>query len=124
MTAGHDTAVLVVEDADAMPPAEVAGWLRERLDGWSEQDVRLVEVVAGELFANARRHGAPPYVLELLLNRRGESLVVSARDRTVGRLRPWRPAAGLLLVGALSARWGITSRAGTTTVWAELLFED
>ncbi|KOX14446.1 hypothetical protein ADK67_42350 [Saccharothrix sp. NRRL B-16348] len=124
MTAGQDTVVLVVQDEDATSPEEVARWLREHLEGWAGFDVLLVGLVVGELYDNARRHGSPPYVLELVLDRWREALVVSVRDRAVRRAAPWRTAAGLLLVDGLSARWGVLTQAAFTTVWAELVFED
>ncbi|MFD1152659.1 ATP-binding protein [Saccharothrix hoggarensis] len=124
VTAGHDTVVLVVQDDDPTSPADVARWLRERLDGWRELDVLLVGVVVGELFGNARRHGSPPYVLELVLDRWREALVVSVRDRALGGSGPWRSAAGLLLVDGLTDRWGVLTQGAFTTVWAEVVFED
>lgn len=124
MTAGQDTVVLVVQDGDPTSSEDVARWLGDQLEGWSEFDVLLVGTVVGELFGNARRHGSPPYVLELVLDRWREALVVSVRDRAVRRAGTWRTAAGLLLVGGLSARWGVLTQAAFTTVWAELVFPD
>ncbi len=124
VTAGPDTVVLVVQDGDSTSPEEVADWVRECLDGWLELDVVLVRLVVGELFDNARRHGSPPYVLELVLDRWREALVVSVRDRAVRRSTPWRSSAGLVLVDGLSSRWGVLTKAAFTTVWAELVFED
>lgn len=124
VTAGNDTAVLVVRDEDTTSPADVAAWLHERVEGWPAPDVLLIDVVVGELFDNARRHGSPPYVIELILDRWRETLVVSVRDRAVRRPGPWRNAGGLLLVEALSARWGVVSQGHNTIVWAELAFED
>lgn len=124
MTAGHDTVVLVVQDEDTTSPDEVARWLRDHLEGWAGFDVLLVGLLVGELYDNARQHGSPPYVLELVLDRWREALVVSVRDRALGRTATWRSSAGLLLVDGLSARWGVVTQAASTTVWAELLFED
>ncbi|MFD0205528.1 MULTISPECIES: ATP-binding protein [Saccharothrix] len=122
MTAGHDTVVLVVQDGDATSPDEVARWLREHLEGWGAFDVLLIGLVVGELYDNARRHGSPPYVLELVLDRWREALVVSVRDRAVRRSVPWASSAGLLLVAGLTERWGVLTQADFTTVWAELVF--
>lgn len=124
VTAGQDTAVLVVQDGDSTSPDEVARWLREHLVGWAAVDVLLIDVVVGELFDNARRYGSPPYVLELVLDRWRESLVVSVRDRSARRSARWRSSAGLLLVDGLSERWGVLIQSEFTTVWAELLFTD
>lgn len=124
MTAGDDAVVLVVQDEDSTSPEDVAFWLLERLQGWPEHDVQLVAVVVGELFDNAWNHGSPPFVVELVLDRWREALTVSVRDRADRWVGPWRPSAGLLLVDALSARWGVLTQDRTTTVWAELVFED
>ena len=124
MTAGNDTAVLVVQDEDTTSPADVAAWLRDRIDGWPAPDVLLIGVVLGELFDNARRHGSSPFVIELVLDHWRERLVVSVRDRSLRPSGPWRPAAGLILVAALSGRWGVVSQGRNTTVWAEIPFRD
>ncbi|QFZ20157.1 ATP-binding protein [Saccharothrix syringae] len=124
MTAGNNnTVVLVVEDDDAGSVADVASWLHGRVDGWPAPDVLLIGVVVGELFDNARRHGSPPYVIELVLDHWHEALVVSVSDRALHGPGPWWPAGGLLLVDALSERWGVESQGRNTTVWAEILFE-
>ncbi len=124
MTAGNDTAVLVVQDEDATSPADVAAWLRDRIDGWPAADVLLIGVVVGELFDNARQHGSPPFVIELVLDHWRERLVVSVRDRALRPSGAWRAAAGLTLVAALSERWGVVSQGRNTTVWAEIAFRD
>ncbi|MER5261942.1 ATP-binding protein [Actinosynnema sp. NPDC002837] len=124
MEVGDGAVVLVVRDDDSMSPVEVARWLQERLDGWPPEDVVLVGVVAGELFDNAVNHGSAPYVLELDLDEFGETMLVTVHDRARDRASRWRRSAGLLLVDALSSRWGVLSRDGTTTVWAKLDFED
>ena len=124
MTAGQDTVVLVVQDEDATSPDEVARWLHDHLEGWPAFDVLLVGLVVGELYDNSRRHGSPPYVLELVLDRWRQALVVSVRDRAVRRGAPWSSSAGLSLVDGLSERWGVLTQASFTTVWAELVFED
>lgn len=116
--------MLVVQDDDSTSPVEVARWLQERLEGWPENDVVLVGVVAGELFDNAVNHGLPPYVLKLDLDEFGESMVVSVRNHARRRVGPWQLSAGLLLIDALSSRWGILTQNTTTTVWARLDFED
>lgn len=50
--------------------------------------------------------------------------MVTVRDRARRRVWPWRPSAGLLLVDALSSKWGVLSHEWTTTVYAKLDFED
>ncbi|WP_141976605.1 hypothetical protein [Saccharothrix saharensis] len=120
---GDGAIVLVIREDDSVSSVEVARWVEQRLDGWPPEDVMLVGVVAGELFDNAVAHGSAPYVLELDLDEFGEAMMVTVRDRARGRSWPWRPSAGLLLVDALSSRWGVLAREGTTAVYAKLDFE-
>ncbi|GAA1287025.1 hypothetical protein [Saccharothrix xinjiangensis] len=120
MTAWNEVAVLVVRDDERAPLTEVAPWLRETLREWPELDAVLVGVVVGELCDNARRWGAPPFAVELALDRWMDVLKVSVCDRETGSPRGWRLGAGLLLVDALVDRWGVSTKAGATTVWAEV----
>ncbi|MFD0200373.1 MULTISPECIES: ATP-binding protein [Saccharothrix] len=123
MEVGDGAVVLVIRDDESISSVGVARWIEERLEGWPPEDVVLVGVVAGELFDNAVAHGLAPYVLELDLDEFGEAMMVTVRDRACRRAWPWRPSAGLLLVDALSSRWGVLSHDGTTTVYAKLDFE-
>lgn len=124
MSARDDTAALVLDDRDSPPRAEVERWLREHVDGRSAEEVLLVGTVVGELLDNARRYGAPPYVLQLAPVRRPDALVVRVRNGAVRHVGPWRTGAGLLVVDALAGQWGVVSFAESTTVWAKLLFGD
>ncbi|MFD7660884.1 hypothetical protein ACFV4N_43520 [Actinosynnema sp. NPDC059797] len=117
-----DKAVLVLPD-DGSPLGDIAFWLRHCLDGWPRADVVLVGVVVGELYDNARLHGAPPYVIELVLDRPHDVLTVSV-DNRVARASPvWQRRSGLLLVEGLSEQWGALERGDTTTTWAEILLD-
>ncbi|WP_309112649.1 ATP-binding protein [Saccharothrix sp.] len=84
----------------------------------------MVGIVVGELLDNARRHGDTPCVVRLSFDLESEALLVSVRDQCVRRPEPWRCRAGLMVVEALSVRWGAVSEPGTTTMWAELRFDD
>ncbi|MFT7837153.1 hypothetical protein Q5530_13485 [Saccharothrix sp. BKS2] len=124
MSARDDTATLVLDDRDSPPRAEVERWLREQVRGRSAEDALLVGTVVGELLDNARRYGSPPYVLQLAPLRRPDPLVVRVRNGAERHVGPWRSGAGLLVVDALAAQWGVVSFVESTTVWAKLLFED
>jgi anti-sigma regulatory factor (Ser/Thr protein kinase) len=84
-------------------------------------------LVATELVANALRHAGTDMTLRLDLIRGGVRLEVE--DGSVRPLRP-RPAGpsdeggrGLLLVDALSSRYGVEGEAKGKRVWAELLID-
>ncbi|GAA1329422.1 hypothetical protein [Saccharothrix algeriensis] len=119
---GGDKVMLVLHD-DALSLGDVAVWLRGCLDGWPRADVVLVGVVVGELYDNARLHGAPPYVIELVLDRAHDVVTASVGNRVSRVTSAWRRRSGLLLVEALSEQWGALVRDGTTTTWAEILLD-
>jgi hypothetical protein len=120
---GDDKVVLVLHD-DAHPLGDIASWLRNCLEGRPTPDVLLVGIVVGELYDNACLHGAPPYVIELVLDRVHDVLTVSVGNRTVSSTSAWRRRSGLLLVEALTEKWGVLPRSGTTTTWAEILLDE
>lgn len=121
---GHDTVALVMEDHDSPPAPEVASWLRERVGGRPGQDARRVGVVVGELLDNARRHGEPPYVLELTTDEWTDTLTIRVRDHAPRHSAPWSLGAGLLIVDGLVEQWGVVWAAASTTVWAKVRFAD
>lgn len=100
----------------------------ETLDGWSlagrRDDVLLC---VSELATNALLHGVPPgrgYLVRLALHR-GGVLRVEVHDSGSGVLRMPEPSAdeehgrGLLLVAALSDKWGVGERKPGKVVWCE-----
>ncbi len=117
MTPHTDVAVLVMSDHEPPDRAQVARWLRERLDAWLHHEAARVGVVAGELLDNSWRHGHAPYILEPTLDPVNGIVAVGALNRPAGHVADWRPGTGLLLVDALSPDWGVESCA---EVWAEL----
>ncbi|NUT48123.1 MAG: hypothetical protein HOV94_12560 [Saccharothrix sp.] len=117
-----DAVALVIEEDDSFSSDEIAFWLAEQLAGQLDAERALAGVV-GELLDNARLHAAPPYVLRLGPHETRDAVVVAVRDRPVTRSGGWRCGAGLLLVDALSARWGVPAGPGSTVAWAELVFE-
>jgi anti-sigma regulatory factor (Ser/Thr protein kinase) len=84
-------------------------------------------LVATELVANALRHAGTPMTVRLQTIEGGVRLEVE--DSSVRPLRP-RPAGpsdeggrGLLLVDALSSRYGVEGEAVGKRVWVELLVD-
>ncbi|XVV01260.1 ATP-binding protein [Actinosynnema sp. CA-248983] len=118
-----DAVALVIEEDDSLSSDEIAFWLAEQLAGRRDVERVRAGIVAGELLDNARLYAAPPYVLQLGAHETRDAVVVAVRDQPVTRFAGWRCGAGLLLVDALSARWGVLPGSESTVVWAELAFE-
>lgn len=121
-SADHRTATLVLDD-EASARARVGPWLRERLACLSEHDGLRARLIVAELLDNARRHGLPHYVLELVLDRRAGICTIRFRDRAAERAGGWTAAAGLSIVEALSEQWGYVLLADSTTVWVKVRVE-
>jgi hypothetical protein len=77
-----------------------------------------VHVVAGELVTNAVVHGRPPVSMRAELV--GDRLRVEVDDCDDSMGTPSDGSRGLLLVGHLSADWGVTPNGAGKTVWAEI----
>ncbi|MFJ9055460.1 ATP-binding protein [Streptomyces sp. NPDC102409] len=110
----------------------------ERLGAWGVPYRSLahdtLSLIAGELCANAVRHGhVPGRDFRVRLTMTAEVLRIEVTDtrterRPAGTARSTTPppdsetGRGLLLVEHLATRWGVTPRAGAPgkTVWAEL----
>lgn len=82
-----------------------------------------VALVVSELSTNVERHGGNWLTLDLV--DRGDAVVVAVTDPAGERLPAPRNAGpdevsgrGLLVVGALSIRWGLVLRSTQKTVWA------
>lgn len=101
-----------------------------RLDAWGyPYDGAVneaVTLVAAELTANAVRHGhVSGRDFHLRLTESGQSLWVEVSDTRGERLPEQRPAQdesgrGLLVVGALADRWGVSPRCPGKCVWAQV----
>lgn len=89
-----------------------------------------VTLIVAELSANAVLHGLVPgrdFALRLLRDRASGRVRVEVSDTHPARPVRLTPSSaddggrGLLLVGALATRWGVTERPGPgKTVWAEV----
>ena len=84
----------------------------------------LVELLAGELLANAVVHGPPSGAVAVTVTRRGDEIRVAVRDESpeAPRRKDAAPTAvggrGVALVDALSTRWGVDDHgADGKTVW-------
>lgn len=91
-----------------------------------------VLLVVSELVTNAVRHGPGRGPIHLEVRRDGV-VRIEVQDQGEGFEAPARKLPdpgiptggfGLSIVGRLSADWGITVRAGSTLVWAELPVHD
>jgi anti-sigma regulatory factor (Ser/Thr protein kinase) len=96
----------------------------DTLRGWGLHDGDWLDVVAlivTELVSNAVRHAGGCAVLELHTDGR---TTVTVTDHSPVRPRPREPGGrggrGLLIVDALSARWGVRHQETAKQVWAEL----
>lgn len=103
-------------------------WVRETLTGWSLGDVvAAAQQVTSELLNNAIKHtDASPSVTLLLMYAAG-TLRIEARDNDSRRLPEIRnpgsleeDGRGLLIVSALSQRWGVRVTEAGKSVWCEL----
>jgi len=124
MTAGQ-TALLVIPTDHLPRAAAIHAWIRGALGNLPAPARLHAAVVTSELVTTARRLGRPPYVLQLTVvdypDRADHGLLVTVDDCT-----PELPAsldADLILVRALSRRWGVDRRVAAKSVWAELAFD-
>lgn len=117
----------------ARTPRSVAA-ARRSLEQWCRargvRDDRCDNAVlaVSELVTNAVEHGEGP--IELWADVRGDSLVVEISDGaqalTVDEPLERLPTSGrgLVIVAALSQRWGVSPRPGGKTVWARFAAGD
>lgn len=97
-----------------------------RQAGWSERGVTDAELVTSELISNAVRHGGPPIELGLRVAARWCRIEVSDGSGTPLPASRRRPALdelggrGLLILDALSSRWGVQPLPAGKRVWVEL----
>jgi anti-sigma regulatory factor (Ser/Thr protein kinase) len=125
---GYPVVVMMSEPlpADLTAPARARALLRASLADWGlSGQVDDAEIVVSELVANAIRHGTVP--IRLTVGTGGDVLLVSVEDgdsvhpplpRTAGEFDTG--GRGLLLVGAMSQRWGWSPTDNGKAVWAEL----
>jgi anti-sigma regulatory factor (Ser/Thr protein kinase) len=111
----------VGRDLDA--PGAVRRWLGGLLEDADDDTRRTALLLGSELVTNAVRHSTAPGGLHVVSRPMRGGLRVSVSDPGGS---PWtherrseRAGFGLMLVDAMSSRWGI-ERAGGTTVWFEL----
>jgi GAF domain-containing protein/anti-sigma regulatory factor (Ser/Thr protein kinase) len=118
-----DQRLRLVDEPDMVPA--VRRFLRDHLLGTPlEHRSEDSELILTELVTNASLHGSPPVTVGVDVSRDRARLEVE--DTSSGT--PVRPAPGtesmtgrgLLLVEALSDRWGVERRNGGKVVWAEV----
>ncbi len=87
-------------------------------------DTSAAELVVSELVSNAVRHGEAPVRLRVEGDAPADELTITVSDAGSGTpaLRTPEPGAaggrGLLLVEAMSQRWGVDRTDGGISVWA------
>ncbi|MEV4281979.1 ATP-binding SpoIIE family protein phosphatase [Actinoplanes xinjiangensis] len=124
----HPDSVLAIQPLTASPTtaAEARRFIRNALTAWQLEHVTDQAItVATELISNAVRHTQTP--LQLRLHYFHDRLVidVSDRDSRIPRRREPTPGVpghrGLVLVEALTDRWGTRPIIDGKIVWAELV---
>jgi anti-sigma regulatory factor (Ser/Thr protein kinase) len=97
--------------------AACARWHREEL-------AESAHVAVTELVNNAVVHAGTPVTVHVAV--RGDELFIAVRDLSTEPLRPRKAAPtsyggrGLMLLDAMSSRWGCTPREDGKVVWAVL----
>ncbi len=116
----HSAILIMPTDQD--PPADaIRTWIRHALNQLPTLTRLRTTLVADELIANARRHGRPPYVLQLTVHR-PHTLVVAVDDCST--IDDDESRSELTLVNGLSKRWGVERRRHAKTYWAELMADE
>ena len=118
----------------AMPPgapplALIRAYIREALTAVSAARVADIELAATELVTNAYAHGHAPRDFRMCAAPDGWlRLEVFDSGDALPQVRPLDATSnggrGLLLVQALSGRWGTSRSDGGKTVWAEFSLND
>ena len=114
---------------DAPPLALVRARIREALSDVPAARVADIELAATELVTNAYAHGRPPISFRLCTAPDGWlRLEVFDSGATLPEVRPLDTVRdggrGLLLVQALSGRWGTSRSDDGKTVWAEFCLDE
>ena len=112
-------------DAASVPKARHV--VRTVLDGAGLDEMALaeIEIVVSEIVGNAVRH-AQGDVMQVRLRRTGNVLRIAVHDRSSSPPAP-REASfddesgrGMMIIGALSSRWGWEPRPDGKVVWADV----
>lgn len=113
----------------AASPREARQSLARQLSAWGLTQVADdVELIASELVTNAIRHGGG--VAQVSLTARDGRVQIEVGDYSRTPPTPPRDAGvepsgrGMMLVEALSSRWGVRPEPQGKTVWAEIIIGD
>lgn len=116
-----DKQAMLIMPTDLDPPTGlVRDWVGSALTRVPPFVRMQAALVTAELVDNARWYGFGPYVLHLSLHDARRVLLIAVEDRVPELGAGWSDRAGLVLVAALSERWGVEHGVETKTVWAEL----
>jgi anti-sigma regulatory factor (Ser/Thr protein kinase) len=108
-------------------PRIARAFVVERLQGWQlDEMIEIASLVVSEVVTNAVIHARSD--AELLLERTPTALRISVIDHGYGLANRQTTVGsnggrGLLIVEALSSRWGTEPTDGGNRVWAELAIE-
>jgi anti-sigma regulatory factor (Ser/Thr protein kinase) len=126
--AGHGSAGSVSSlrlPADAAAVSWARGWAPQLCQQWNAGDVcDDAALLLSELVSNSILHAGTELLVEL--SNADNTILIAVTDGSTrpARLRPSAPLAeagrGLMLVDALSTRWGVTAWPTGKRVWAEL----
>ncbi len=120
------TPVAVVLPAESGSCSRARRMVDEAITTWGlpEEFADDAALVVTELVSNGADHAEGP--LRLTVNRTDDGVLIEVHDRSTALpvLRPVSPESprgrGMIIVNALSKRWGVTPDADGKTVWAEL----
>ncbi|GAB2915969.1 SpoIIE family protein phosphatase [Streptomyces heilongjiangensis] len=122
-TFGADKEATLDVPDDPAAVATARAWAADRLAGWGLEELGFVtELVVSELVTNALLYGEPPVRLRLL---NVATLICEVTDgsNTAPHLRRARLSdeggRGLMLVAALTQRWGTRHTRRGKTIWCE-----
>jgi anti-sigma regulatory factor (Ser/Thr protein kinase) len=127
---GRSDSLSHVLSMPAVPRAvgEARRWVRDTLARWELDELAESAVeITSELATNAIMHAKGGSSVVVLLMFAAGTLRLEVRDRDPANLpKPWNPTPadvdgrGLMIVDALSGRWGVRVTSTGKSVWSEL----
>lgn len=121
-------AKLSVELNTSVPPlAEIRRWLAAVLVEFAEDVLQDLMLISTELVTNAYEHADMPRRLRVRRSRDRHTVRIEVEDGSPGRMPVVGTSSlgefrgrGLIMVAALSQRWGTHRTSDGKTVWAQL----
>jgi hypothetical protein len=120
-----DRRATLIMPTDLEPSTElVRDWVGSALTSVPGLVRARAALLTAELVTNARGHGSGPCVLHLSSRAAHRVLLVAVEDTDPVLGAGWAVRGELVLVAALSDRWGVEWIEGGKIVWAELHLTD